>query len=53
MNVSEKIARTSMCPVMSSLSASCVASGCMAWRWDRTYPGDGLTSGYCGLAGKP
>ena len=36
----------------------CVASGCMAWRWDEERSGvlkDGTYRkvGYCGIAGKP
>jgi hypothetical protein len=27
----------------------CLASGCMAWRWDKTVLG--VQSGHCGLAG--
>ena len=37
---------------------TCIASGCMMWRWEavNTAPGLGVvkpTKGYCGLAGKP
>ena len=38
----------------------CIASACMAWRWECFLPVDGFgnvtwsaTHGYCGLAGKP
>ncbi len=31
----------------------CIASGCMAWRWHHSAAHGRLTSGYCGLAGKP
>lgn len=30
----------------------CLASGCMAWRWDYDQYGD-ATEGFCGLAGRP
>lgn len=40
----------------------CIASGCMAWRWDRGYPSyldaqngdisESLINGHCGIAGK-
>ena len=34
-------------------SFKCVASECMAWRWDKG-PTEGMPrTGYCGLAGKP
>ena len=39
--------------------ARCIASKCMAWRWDKTeclaFPDDEIDEprGYCGLAGKP
>jgi hypothetical protein len=37
-------------------STACIASDCMAWRWD-TAERDGLRvraiAGYCGLAGRP
>lgn len=29
----------------------CLASGCMAWRWDSRHKTE--LDGYCGLAGKP
>ena len=35
----------------------CIASDCMAWRWDEfiniTPEADVIREGYCGLAGKP
>jgi hypothetical protein len=30
----------------------CIASRCMAWRWDYDQYGD-ATEGFCGLAGRP
>lgn len=37
--------------VMVNDTVRCIASSCMAWRWDvPSYPGNG---GSCGLAGKP
>lgn len=37
-------------------STFCIASQCMAWRWQREDTPDSrpsATDGYCGLAGKP
>jgi len=31
----------------------CIASDCMAWRWQLTRDGWASASGYCGLAGTP
>jgi len=31
---------------------ACIASECMAWRWDYDQYGD-ATEGFCGLAGRP
>lgn len=50
-------------PVASNRTATgkwlgkCIASDCMAWRWDEfiniTPEADVIREGYCGLAGKP
>ena len=32
-------------------SCHCLASACMAWRWDPRHQAE--LDGYCGLAGKP
>lgn len=36
-------------------ASRCIASACMAWRWDieRNRAGPEIDHGYCGLAGKP
>jgi hypothetical protein len=31
----------------------CLASNCMAWRWDISHAWDEEARGYCGLAGQP
>jgi hypothetical protein len=31
--------------------SNCLASECMAWRWERSAAGKKTSSGYCGLAG--
>ena len=39
----------------SEWNINCIASECMAWRWEHNYT-DGYAGeryGYCGLAGKP
>ena len=38
--------------------ARCIASGCMAWRWEHAPPenrvsGEEIGTGFCGLAGHP
>ena len=50
----EEEAKKKMCP---SLGGKCVASECMAWRWEEDesrFSNCGeVNKGYCGLAGKP
>ena len=39
-------------PEYGKLSARCIASDCMMWRW-LPWPPDTYRSGYCGLGGMP
>lgn len=39
------------CEEVKPMGSSCIASGCMAWRWIN--PDSETPDGYCGLAGRP
>lgn len=52
--MTEDEAKKKWCPAAQELDrmANCLASGCMAWRWEdiaKRKPIDG----YCGLSGRP
>jgi len=55
MLLTEKEAREKWCPVEEH---KCLITNCMAWRWfdyktsSKSRWDDGLSRGYCGLAGK-
>ena len=54
---SRSIQRGDGVTVCGALTTVCIASDCMAWRWDEfiniTPEADVIREGYCGLAGKP
>jgi hypothetical protein len=56
MKLREREAKEKVCPqrltIQNAYANKCVASDCMAWRWDDPTNLGVNRNGYCGLAGK-